>query len=87
MQLKNGKGFQSTPKSHLDLVEAQVVELHVTVEVEAGGVAEQVRKVHDPLVDLHHLWLRCRLLLLLFSRNSASNNNKDMAKRERATQY
>ena len=55
---------QRTQQAHLDLVKAQVVQLNVAVEVEACRVAEQVRKVHDPLVDLHHLWLRCRLLLL-----------------------
>lgn len=61
---------------HLDLLPAQVVQLHMAVEVEAGGVAEQVRKVHDPLVDLNHLRLR-RWLLLLRAASTAVRQMSD----------
>lgn len=37
---------------HLDFVPPQVAELHVAVELEACCVTENVRKVHDPLINL-----------------------------------
>lgn len=41
-----------TVHTHLNLVPSQVVELDVLVELDAGAVPEQVRKIHDPLIDL-----------------------------------
>ena len=58
----------------------------MAVEVEARGVAEKVRKVHDPLVDLHHLWLRCRLLLLQSSWQLLSVTQPEPSVRRRRAQ-
>lgn len=59
------KGWLRLHGADLDSVPGDVVEVQVLIDVQPTVLAEEVRKIHDPRVQLHHLgslWLHHRSL-------------------------